>query len=110
MAIASSKLGRIIAEHWHSDESVVQQLRGAGLVRDDAADEDLRAAFSRAREEDAALPPGQREYNSPNERARVFLAPFLNDEGRRWAVPLDSLNLADDDRPGTRSTWWRFWR
>ena len=97
MAIAPSKLGRLVAGHWHSDEALVRQLREFGLVRDDASDEDLRATFSRAREEDAALPPGQREYNSPNERVRVFLTPFLSDRGTRWAVPLDSLKLPHDD-------------
>jgi hypothetical protein len=113
MAIAPSKLGRLVAQHWHSDERLVQQLRESRLVKEGASDEDLRATFRMARDEDSELPPGQREYNSPNERVRVFLTPFLSDRGRRWAVPLESLNLPDDDgqpsQSGTRSPWWKFW-
>src|SRR5436309_1728143 len=97
MAIAPSKLGRIVAQHWHSTDSLVRRLRESNLVREDASDEDLRATFRMAREENSALPPGEREYNSPNERVRVFLAPFLSDKGRTWAVPLKSLQLPDHD-------------
>ena len=111
--IAPSKLGRFVACYMHSDEALIQQLRESGLLRKDAADEDLRAAFNRAREEHDALPPGQREYNSPDERVRVFLTPFLSDKGRRWAVPLESLDLPDDTEPfqiRSPSPWWKFWR
>jgi hypothetical protein len=81
-------------------------LRARGLVRADVSGEDLLAVFRKAREEQAALPPGQREFNSPHERVRVFLAPFLTRKGTQWAVPLRSLNLPDEDqlRP-----WWKFW-
>jgi hypothetical protein len=51
--------------------------------------------FRRAGEEDAALPEDEREFNSPEERVRVFLAPFLTEKGGRWAVPLESLELPD---------------
>jgi hypothetical protein len=113
MAIAPSKLGRLLADHWHSDDALVQRLRESGLVREDASDDDLRATFRMAREEDSALSPDEREYNSPNERVRVFLTPFLSDRGRTWAVPLESFHLPDDEgqpsqsRP--RSPWWKFW-
>ena len=53
--IAPSKLGRLAYEHWHSDEVLVRQLRELGLVREDAADDDLLATFKRARDEDAGL-------------------------------------------------------
>ena len=96
MAIAPSKLGRLVADHWLADEALVQRLRELGLVKEDASDDDLRATFRRAREEHAALPSGHREFNSPNERVRVFLAPFLSAKGTRWAVPLHSLDLPDD--------------
>jgi hypothetical protein len=96
MAIAPSKLGRLVDEHWESDDVLVRRLRDLGLVREDATDEDLRATFSRAREEHAALWPADRPFNSPNERVRVFLAPFLSDKGTKWAVPLESLELPDD--------------
>src|SRR5262245_56758343 len=113
MAIAPSKLGQLVAEEWDSVEGLVRRLREAGLVRDDVPDDDLRAAYRRARDEDLAMSPEQRHYNSPNERVRVFLAPFLTEKGTAWAVPLDSLKLPDD-RPKpqenqfrAQSPWWR---
>jgi hypothetical protein len=39
-----------------------------------------------AREEHAAIPAGRRSFNSPNERARVFLAPLLSNKGSQWAT------------------------
>jgi hypothetical protein len=115
MAIAPSKLGKLVAKHWqHSDEALVRQLRESGLVREDASDEELRATFKMAREEGAALRARGPYFNSPNERVRVFLAPLLSDKGKRWAVPLQSLDLPDDDgqpsQSRTRSPWWKFWR
>ena len=92
----------------------MRKLRGSGLVREDASDEDLRATFRMAREEDAALLPRERKYNSPTERVRVFLKPYLSDRGRRWAVPLESLHLPDEDEQSSqsraRSSWWKVWR
>ena len=98
MAIAPSKLGRLVAQEWGSEDTVVRRLREAGLVVRSVSDDLLKAALRRAVEEDSGLPPGEREFNSPNERARVFLEPFLTRKGRRWAVPLRSLE-----------PWWRFW-
>jgi len=93
LAIAPSKLGRLIADEWSSpDETLIRRLRVLGLVMENAADDDLRATFKKAREEHAALRPGRREFNSPNERVRIFLDPFVTDKDRRWAVPLESLN------------------
>jgi hypothetical protein len=108
MAIAPSKLGRVVSERWDSDEALLRRLRQAGLVKKDVSDTDLRATFQRAREEHAALAPRNRDFNSPNERVRVFLGPFLSRKGRQWAEPLKSLELPDDDM-GTRSRWWKFW-
>jgi hypothetical protein len=102
----------LIAQEWHSDEAPIRQLRDAGLVRQDASDRDLHATFRRAREEHAALPPGQQKYNSPHERVRVFLAPFLSEKGKAWAVPLESLKLPDEDghsRSSDQASWWE-WR
>jgi hypothetical protein len=65
-------------------------------VRKDVADVDLHAMFRKAREEHSALPPGRQKFNSPNERVRVFLAPFLSEKGTEWAVPFKSLDLPDD--------------
>jgi hypothetical protein len=93
--IAPSKLGFLVARH--SDETLVAKLREKGLVREDVSDDHLQATFRQAREEHLALPPGQREFNSPNERVRVFLEPFLTDKGKLWAEPLRSLELPDDD-------------
>ena len=112
MAIAASKLGLLVAQEWHSDEALVRRLRETNLVTKNASDGDLHATFTRAREEHSALPLGQREYNSPNERVRVFLAPFLTKKGKAWAVPLESLKLQDDDghpQSGGRSPWWKLW-
>jgi hypothetical protein len=103
MAIAPSKLGRLIYQEWHSDDALIRRLRETGLVRADATSDDLQSTFRQAREEHSALSEGERAFNSPNERVRVFLAPFLTRKGKRWAVPLDSLKLSD------RSPWWRFW-
>jgi len=95
-AIAPSKLGRFVSREWNSDDALLRSLRDAGLVRPDVPDDKLMAEFKRARQEDAALSEGQRPFNSPEERVRVFLEPYLTDKGRRWAVPLDSLDLPDD--------------
>src|SRR5690349_9185130 len=98
MAIAPSRLGRFV-DNWTSDEALLQALRAKGLVRRRASDEQVLATFKRARDEQNSLPPGMREFNSPNERVRVFLAPYLTFKGRRWAVPLRGLN----------PPWWMFW-
>jgi hypothetical protein len=113
MAIAPSKLGEMVARDSPSDDALVRRLRDAGLVRDDASDDELKETFRKAREEHAALPPPQRDYNSPNERVRVFLAPYLSDKGTAWAVPLSSLDLPDDGesvRAPAPSSWWKWWR
>jgi hypothetical protein len=55
----------------------------------------LIATFERARHEHAALPEDGRLCNSPNERVRVFLKPYLTFKGRLWAVPLKSLRWPD---------------
>jgi uncharacterized protein (DUF1810 family) len=96
MAIAGSRLGHVIALAWHSDDAIVRRLRARGLVREGVADGELRAQIVSAREEDSALPSIDRHFNSPDERLRVLLAPFLSDMGRRWAVPLESLDDGDD--------------
>lgn len=97
MAIAPSKLGRLVAQEWHSERALIEKLREKRIVRSDVRDDDLLAVFSRAREEHNAKPPVERQYNSPSERVRVFLAPFLTDKGEEWAVPLRSLDLPYDD-------------
>jgi hypothetical protein len=115
MAIAPSKLGRFVDRYLHSDDDdgLVRQLRQAGLVSEDASDSNLRATFRMAREEDSALSAREREYNSPEEGVRVFLAPYLTGKGMKWAVPIKSLDLPDDDarsRPPVRWPWWKLWR
>ena len=100
-----------------NDEMLVRALREADLVNPDTSDEALRAVFSEARREHDALPAGQQDFNSPHERVRVFLHPYLSKKGRKWAIPLDSLTLPDDPtrnsagrgpRP-SKEPWWRFW-
>jgi hypothetical protein len=97
MAIAPSKLGEFV---WHQQrdgaDSLVRRLRGSGLVRLDASDDELTAVSRRAQQEHDSLPESSRSYNSPHERVRVFLAPYLSDKGRKWAVPIESLHLPDD--------------
>ena len=117
MAIAPSKLGRFVSQEgfsWPSEESVaprdsreadetlVTRLREAGLVRPDATNGEIAETFRAARSEHAA--GGYSPFNSPEERVRVFLEPYLTRKGRRWAEPLKSLDLPDDD------PWWKFWK
>ena len=124
MAIAPSKLGRLVADCWSSEDAFIRGLRGAGLIKPDVSDEDLVSALEAAKQEDEALPDGQREFNSPEERVRVFLGPYLSTRGQQWAVPLDSLEIPDDPQPevapdsaasstskaaADRRPWWRFW-
>lgn len=94
MAIAPSKLGRFVLREGASDDLLMRSLRQTGLVRADVADADLKATFQAARDEHAA--GGYSPFNSPNERVRVFLEPYLSEKGRRWAEPLSSLNLPDE--------------
>lgn len=108
MAIAPSKLGKLILRLGGSEKALLRALRQAGLVNPEASDEDLRTVLRKAREEDEALPEGERVWNSPNERARVFLEPYLSEKGRLWATPLTSLNLPDEPLSAPRP-WWRFW-
>jgi hypothetical protein len=106
MAIAGSKLGRFVARHWSApDEEFVRALREAGLVRWLASDMALWMARDRAVREDQALPEGQRPFNSPHERVRVFLGPYLSAKGHAWAVPLDSLGLPDDSPVPALLAW-----
>lgn len=143
MAIAPSKLGFFVAREGFSwptrqaaatqdvgtvDEVIVRRLRETGLVRPDATDSEIAKTFQLARNEHMALEYS--EFNSPHERVRVFLAPYLTPKGQRWAEPLRSLDLNDDDSeppaplPPFRESldspdaesgrhafpWWMFWR
>lgn len=108
MAIAPSNLGRVVSRYWSSERALVRELRAAGLVNPEVPDDDLKAVFKKAKEEHAGLPEGEREFNSPNERVRVFLEPYLTEKGRQWAVPLRSLDLTDE-LLANRKPWWRFW-
>jgi hypothetical protein len=96
--IAPSKLGKLLSRQWHSDNALLLKLRRLRLVRREVSDDDVKGTLKQAREEHSSLPPGQREFNSPNERVRVFLGPLLTRKGARWAVPLRSLE-----------PWWKFW-
>ena len=49
--IAPSKLGRLVAREWQSDDGLVHRLREKGLVRAGVSDDDLKATFRQAREE-----------------------------------------------------------
>ena len=97
MAIAPSKLGVLIDMNWSDTNAIVRDLRSHQLV-DDAEDAALIDAIERARREHESLV--NRRWNSPNERARVFLEHLLNAKGREWAVPLKSI---DDEARGWRS-------
>jgi hypothetical protein len=94
MAIAPSKLGQFVLREGTSDDALLRRLREVGLVRADVADDDVKATFRAARDEHDA--GGRSLFNSPHERVRVFLATYPTDKGRRWAEPLESLDLADE--------------
>jgi hypothetical protein len=91
MAIAPSKIGTLIHLNWSDTAAIVTDLRAHHLV-DDVDDSTLIDAVEKARSEDRQLPPDRRQFNTPHERARVFLGPSLNEKGRRWATPLHSLD------------------
>src|SRR5574339_289244 len=110
MAIAPSKLGGFVVQEgfcWPtsksvaprdssaSDETLARRLRETGLVRGNVTDAEITETFQAARREHVA--GGYSPFNSPNERVRVFLQPYLTKKGRQWAEPLKSLNLRDDD-------------
>ncbi len=109
MAIAPSKLGRFVAREGFSrpesesaspgdcsasDDTLVRRLREMGLIRSEVTDAEVTETFQAARREHAA--GGYSPFNSPNERVRVFLLPYVTEKGARWAEPLKSLNLPDD--------------
>ena len=96
MAIAPSKLGALVSEAWTTDAELLGRLRKHGVVKDSVTDAELVATFTRARLEHVQL-GGMSRFNSPHERVRVFLQPFLTEKGRAWAAPLDSLALPADD-------------
>lgn len=100
MAIAPSRLGRLIRERiWGADADLLRHLRIAGLIRRGVPDGEVIAVFEMAREEHRELPEDVQAFNSPEERTRVFLEPYLSSKGKKWAVPLDSL----------KPPWWKFW-
>jgi len=75
---------------------LIKRLRQLELVDAARSDADLVSGLDRARQEHAALDEEMQSFNSPHERIRVFLEPFLTSKGRKWAVPLESLKLSDE--------------
>lgn len=71
---------------------------------------EIGQTFRAARSEHAA--GGYSPFNSPQERVRVFLEPYLTPKGQRWAEPLSSLDLPDDDAQGRAEApaWSKFWK
>ena len=121
--IAPSKLGIFVVREGFSwpanqlavprefgtaDETVVRRLRETGLVRPEATDGEVADTLRAARSEHAA--GGYSPFNSPNERVRVFLKPYLTNKGREWAEPFKSLDLPDGDSGREAPSWWRFWK
>ena len=96
MAIAPSQLGRFVGDYWNSPETLVAALRKAELVNASAADEDVKRTLQRAKDEHALIAEPMRMFNTPSERVRVFLEPYLTQKGKLWAEPLVSLDLPDD--------------
>ena len=108
MAIAPSKLGEFVAHEGFSwpgkesishnytapDDKLVHRLRETGLIGADVTDAEVKETFHAARREHAD--GGYSPFNSPHERVRVFLLPYLTEKGRRWAEPFHSLHLPDD--------------
>jgi hypothetical protein len=102
MAIAPSRLGQFIDRAFYlggpdSDAALVRRLREAELVVPESSDEALSAAIAEARREHLELPEEAQMFNSPEERVRVFLERYLSKKGRRWAKPLTSLKLPNDE-------------
>lgn len=95
-------------ESGEADETLVSRLRETGLVRPDATNGEIAETFRAARSERAA--GGYSPFNSPEERVRVFLEPYLTPKGRRWAEPLRSLDLRDDDSGRAAPSRWKFWK
>ena len=123
MAIAPSKLGEFVIQEGFSwptdqltpprdfgaaDETLARRLRETGLIRAEATDGEIVATFRAARHEHAA--GGYSPFNSPHERVRVFLEPYLTKKGQKWAEPLVSLHLPDDDSGSEAPSWWKFWK
>jgi hypothetical protein len=123
MAIAPSKLGEFVVQEgfsWPtsmsdaprdfstSDKTVARRLRETGLVPANVNDAEITETFQAARLEHVA--GGYSPFNSPNERVRVFLQPYLTKKGRQWAEPLRSLNLPYDDSGNEARPWWKFWK
>jgi hypothetical protein len=123
MAIAPSKLGRFVRQEgfsWPtsnsaapqdysaSDDTLVRRLRETGLLRWSVSADEVAETFRAARLEH--VNGGCSPFNSPHERVRVFLEPHLSAKGRRWAVPLDSLALPDDEERSEGRSWWKFWK
>jgi hypothetical protein len=111
MAIAPSKLGRFIRDSFleplASGAVLLRKLREVGLVKPDAPDDELEAEFERIRMTEKkgrrasavsgrSPRPRVRGHGVDPEYLRVWLAPYLSDKGRAWAVPLASLDLPDE--------------
>lgn len=109
MAIAPSKLGEFVFQNgfsWprnhlatldydNADTILVQRLREARLIRPAVTDAEVIATFRAVRDEHVAM--RYYRFNSPQERVRVFLSQYLTRKGQKWAVPIDSLEIPDDD-------------
>ena len=95
LMIKPTMLGEFVCREWHgrwheptasdSDARLLRRLREEDLVRSDVSDADLIAVFVKARQEH--LDDGVSEFNSPWERVRVFLDPYLSKKGESWAGP-----------------------
>ena len=95
MAIAPSKLGRFVSPYLSSPDAFLAALRNAGLVEPSASDEDVKHTLQRAEDEHAQIPEAMQVFNTPHERVRVFLGPYLTPKGQLWAEPLVWLGLLD---------------
>jgi len=60
MAIAPSKLGRLIADNRSFEDTLVCQLRENGLVKPGLSDDEIKDTFTRALEEHARIDEGMR--------------------------------------------------
>ncbi len=107
MAIAPSKLGRVIRDAGASPERIIASLRARQLVEPSAADAEMRAEIESVLTFFRERPRGRMFFGGPAcEDIRVCLAPFLTAKGEAWAVGMKSLDIPDDPVP---RVWWRFW-
>lgn len=100
MAIAPSKLGGLVLKTVGRVEgsdaaALFSALKQRGLLVEGVRVGDIVPLLAKVQAEPNYHDP----FNSPEERLREHLRPFLSPKGLTWAEPLSSLDLPDEDGP-----------